>query len=479
MRVLLLTCVVAAVSAANLRVDPVDTAGTKGLVATMANTTLDATKPVDKDESQKLGRATTLTTEVTLPAGIEQNKELKEVVTKSVHQTVKNYQQLTSGGRKSGPFDILGTAGATGTVGGPNSINVAPVVGPEPATEQAKKLKEVQEKEAILDIDFAKYVASEMQAIEKAKKKCEADYEESKQKLKDAQAKRESDKRWAIGKVTGEGEYGMMQEQMNAARGRAEEAKNRLLALIKRLQDEYAAAKAEGTARFTSFMEGLAGRIEKEKSEWEKKKADSMAADKDSGDDVLAALKTRLQEMDDKKTAIWTTEAQKMEQKKTEFAETWAASKAELDARIATLREQIKEIEKALAAFIAGIEKKIATRTKNREKDAANVLKKQKGEKLEEMENEGSVNGIEDADETVKKAMIAEEKAAQGVKAGQKKNAKAKPVASASAAPAKPKVCADSTKNAWMCEKAVKNNCENAFAKAHCQKSCKLCETSR
>eukprot|EP00947_MAST-08B_sp_MAST-8B-sp1_P002555 g2555.t1 len=475
MKTAVLLAFIATAAAANLRVDPVDLAGDKGKNAAFAGKNVSdvSNKPEAAMEANALARATTLTTEVNLPAGVGQNPELKSVVSSVVNQAVKNYQQIVNKNRKPGPLDIIGTAGATGTMGGPNSINVAPVVGPEPQTEMAKALRDVQQKEAVKDIDFASYVATTMQEIEKAKKKCEADYEAAKQKLRDAQAQREADKRWAIGKVTGEGEFGEMQKQMALAKARAEEAIARLLALIKKLQDEFAASKATATDKFSSFIDSFMARIEKEKADWESKKQASMDADKDSGADVIAALTSRLEEMTQKKSGIWTTETEQAEQKKATFAEKWAMKKKELDARIAKLREQIEAIKKALEEFLAGIQKKIATRSKNREKDAANVLKKQKGEKTDDMEEEGSVNAPENPDDAVKKAMVESEKAAQDAnKANKPAGAKA-PTATTTAPPKK---CEDETKNDWICKKAKDQGCPSEFAKKYCRKTCGVCK---
>merc|ERR1712146_427646 len=100
-------------------------------------------------------------------------------------------------------------------------------------------------------------------------------------------------------------------------------------------------------------------------------------------------------------------------------------------------------IKKALEEFLAGIQKKIAVRSKNREKDAANVLKKQKGEKTEDMEEEGSVNAPENPDDAVKKAMVESEKSAQDANKANKPHSDKKAPTPTTTAP--PKNCEDET----------------------------------
>jgi hypothetical protein len=476
MRTVCFLLLVAGAAAAHLRVDPVQTAGDKGMTSAQKNESVAdvSKKPMDMPQGDALNRPTTLTTEVSLPAGVSQNAELKSVVSNVVSTAVKNYQAIVSKGRKAGPFDIIGTAGATGTFGGPNSIAVSPVVGPEPVTEMAKKLKQVQEEQAIIDISFAKHVAESMQSIEKQKKQCEADYNAAKKRLKDEQAEREMNKRFAIGKVTGEGEYGEMMRSMDEARKNAEDAKRRLLAIIKRLQDEFAIAQETGQGKFAKFIDEATGKIEAEKADWEKKKAEALEADAKAEPVIQQALKARLDTMASKKQVAWDGELQKFEDKKTEFNEKWAAKKKELEARVAVLKEKIKQIDDNLKAFLDGIQSKMAKRTRNRDKDARNVLAGEKGEKKEEMEDEGSVNAPDDADSAVKKAMVDSEKQAQitnaqsGHKLGHKNTTK--PVAAE-----KPKPCVDATSNKWLCEKAKAMKCADPNSAILCAKTCGKC----
>jgi len=478
MRAVLCLLLVGAVAArqGHLRVDPVQTAGDKGMVAAQKGDSVAdvSKKPNDMPQGDALNRPTTLTTEVSLPSGVAQNAELKSVVSNVVQTAVKNYQAIVSKGRKAGPFDIIGTAGATGTFGGPNSIAVSPVVGPEPVTEMAKKLKQVQEEQAIIDIQFAKHVAETMQNIEKQKKQCEADYNAAKKRLKDEQAEREMNKRFAIGKVTGEGEYGEMMRSMDEARKNAEDAKRRLLAIIKRLQDEFQIAQETGQSKFAKFIDEATGKIEAEKGDWDKKKAEAIEADAKAEPVIQQALKARLETMEGKKKIAWDSELQKFEDKKTEFNEKWAVKKKELEARVEVLKQKIKQIDDNLKAFIDGIQAKMAKRSRNREKDARNVLAKEKGEKTEEMEDEGSVNAPDDADSAVKKAMVDSEKQAQatnkanGVKLHHKNTTKATPQE-------KPKPCVDATSNKWLCEKAKANKCTDPNSAVLCAKTCGKC----
>ena len=430
---------------------------------------------MDMKEGDALNRPTTLTTEVSLPAGVSQNAELKSVVSNVVSTAVKNYQSIVSKGRKAGPFDIIGTAGATGTFGGPNSIAVSPVVGPEPVTEMAKKLKEVQEQQAIIDIQFAKHVAETMQSIEKQKKQCEADYAAAKKKLKDEQAEREMNKRFAIGKVTGEGEYGEMMRAMDDARKNAEDAKRRLLAIIKRLQDEFGIAKEAGQGKFAKFIDDATNKIEAERGDWDKKKAEALEADAKAEPVIVQALKARLDTMEGKKKVAWDSELQKFEDKKVEFNEKWAVKKKELEARVEVLKGKIKQIDDNLKAFLDGIQNKMAKRSKNRDKDARNVLAGEKGEKKEEMEEEGSVNAPDDADTAIKKAMVDSEKQAQVSNAanGHKMHHKN---ATKAEAPEKPKPCVDATQNKWLCIKAKEKNCADPNSAILCAKTCGKCK---
>merc|ERR1719329_1128801 len=135
-------------------------------------------------------------------------------------------------------------------------------------------------------------------------------------------------KRFAIGKVTGEGEYGEMMRSMDEARKNAEDAKRRLLAIIKRLQDEFGIAQETGQGKFAKFIDEATGKIEAEKADWEKKKAEALEADAKAEPVIQQALKARLDTMESKKKVAWDGELQKFEDKKTEFNEKWASSRS-------------------------------------------------------------------------------------------------------------------------------------------------------
>jgi hypothetical protein len=479
---MVVVCLIGVVKGSNLRAPDakgqqqgiLSEAGTKAMQDNFNNKEINENinkKPSAVAENNPIQRPTTLTSEVSLPEGTSNNAELKDVVAKTVEQTVKNYQQITSKKRRAGEYDIIGSAGATGTMGGPNSVMVSPVVGPEPATETAKKLKKVQQDEAVKDIDFAAKVAERLQQIEAMKKKCEEDYENAKAKLRDDQAKREAEKRAAIYLVTGENDMSEMEKESAAAAAKAEEAKARLRALIKRLQDEYAASKAKASDSFQAFIGTFASKIDAEKADWEKKKEKALADDAGSGDDVVTAVKAKLEEYTEKKAAVWSVELSQIEAKRGEFVSKWDVKKKELDARIAELKKQIEAIDAELAKFVAELKKKAETRARNRKKDAENILKKQKGEKPEEMEEEGKVSGVTNPDEAIKSAMVASEKAAQASNAA---NAKANQApAKAAEKPKKVVECKDRTKVAWLCDKALANNkCTSQFAVRNCARFC-------
>jgi hypothetical protein len=485
-------------------VDPANLAGDQAKTAAFeVNGTVPANiKPSENALAKPLATPTTLTTEVQLPAGTAQNAELKTVVSQVVNKAVQNYQQVVNQGRKPGPIDIVGTAGATGTIGSSrNSLGVAMVIGPEPATEMAKKLKEVQEKEAIKDIDFASKVASRMQAIEKAKKECEAKYEEDKAKLREEQVKREADKRWAIGKVTGEGEYGEMQNVMQGAKDRAALAKKRLLALIEKLKAEYAASKAKATDALQVYVLENTGKINKVKADWEAKKAATLAGEAKAAPEVISVTKERLAEMEAKKQATWDADTAQIKDNEVLFGEKWTTKQKELDARIAKLMEQLKKIDEMLEAFLAKMEKKVAARSRNREKESKNILAASKGEAQEPMEAEGSVADPMNADDQVKAGMIESEKAAQ------KENQNAAPhvqqrAQAQTTSTTTPKPCRDEVTfgdgagAGWICEKNHKewkdeNNKPNAapssgtvccketsFATKMCRKFCGFCKAA-
>jgi len=261
---------------------------------------------------------------------------------------------------------------------------------------------------------------------------------------------------------------------MDDARKNAEDAKRRLLAIIKRLQDEFGIAKEAGQGKFAKFIDEATAKIEAEKGEWEKKKQEALDADSKAEPMVQQALKARLDTMEGKKKVAWDGELQKFEDKKTEFNEKWAVKKKELEARVEVLKQKIKQIDDNLAAFLNGIQSKMAKRSKNRDKDARNVLAGEKGEKKEDMEEEGSVNAPDDADTAIKKAMVDSEKQAQVAN-----NANANKLhhknATKAVAPEKPKPCVDATQNKWLCEKAKANKCTDPNSAVLCAKTCGKC----